>query len=164
MSLSSGGARLYKLVVSLLPKEHPGAWGHRLGRGGQDTVKGEVIREVVLNLSHLWPIKRNLWGRNQDITTFKLASRVETSLMAKTVKNLHVMQETQTQSLNEKDPLEKGMATHSSQRLGGYSPWGHKDSDTTEWLTLSGLRTTGLNLAGTFSVMVVPMQSLCVYT
>ena len=52
--------------------------------------------------------------------------------MAKTVKNLPVMQETQTQSLNEKDPLEKGMATHSSQRLGGYSPWGHKDSDTTE--------------------------------
>ena len=60
MSLSSGGARLYKLVVSLLPKEHPGTWGHRLGRGGQDTVKGEVIREVVLNLSHFWPIKQNL--------------------------------------------------------------------------------------------------------
>ena len=30
------------------------------------------------------------------------------------VKNPHAMQETQGQSLNQKDPLEKGMATHSS--------------------------------------------------
>ena len=34
--------------------------------------------------------------------------------MAQTVKNLPVVQETGGQSLNEKDPLEKGMATHSS--------------------------------------------------
>ena len=30
------------------------------------------------------------------------------------VKNLPAMQETQVQSLGQKDPLEKGMATHSS--------------------------------------------------
>ena len=45
-----------------------------------------------------------------------------------------------------KIPLEKEMATHSSihawripwtESLEGYSPWGHKESDTTEWLTLS---------------------------
>ena len=43
------------------------------------------------------------------------------------------------------DPLEKGMATHSSilagkfhgqRSLAGYSPWGHKESDTTERLIL----------------------------
>ena len=34
--------------------------------------------------------------------------------MAQTVKNLLAMQETQVQSLNQEDPLEKGMATHSS--------------------------------------------------
>ena len=34
--------------------------------------------------------------------------------MAQTVKNLPAVQETRGQSLNEKDPLEKGMATHSS--------------------------------------------------
>ena len=43
------------------------------------------------------------------------------------------------------DPLEKGMATHSSilagkfhgqRSLMGYSPWGHKELDTTERLTL----------------------------
>ena len=41
-------------------------------------------------------------------------------------------------------PLEKKMATHSSilawkipgtEELGGYSPWGHRGSDTTEWLS-----------------------------
>ena len=34
--------------------------------------------------------------------------------MAQTVKNLTAMQETQVQSLGWEDPLEKGMATHSS--------------------------------------------------
>ena len=34
--------------------------------------------------------------------------------MAQTVKNLPVMQETRVQSLGQEDPLEKGMATHSS--------------------------------------------------
>ena len=55
------------------------------------------------------------------------------------------MQETRGQSLGREDLLEKEMATHSSVlvwkipwteepgRL--YSPWGHKESDTTEQLT-----------------------------
>ena len=34
--------------------------------------------------------------------------------MAETVKNLPAMQETRVQSLGLEDPLEKGMATHSS--------------------------------------------------
>ena len=34
--------------------------------------------------------------------------------MAQTVKNLPAMQETQVRSLGWEDPLEKGMATHSS--------------------------------------------------
>ena len=36
------------------------------------------------------------------------------SLVAQMVKNLPAMQETQVQSLGSEDPLEKGMATHSS--------------------------------------------------
>ena len=35
-------------------------------------------------------------------------------LVAQTVKNLPAMQETRVQSLGGEDPLEKGMATHSS--------------------------------------------------
>ena len=36
------------------------------------------------------------------------------SPVAQTVKNLFAMQETQVQSLGQEDPLEEGMATHSS--------------------------------------------------
>ena len=36
------------------------------------------------------------------------------SLVVQTVKHLPAMQETQVQFLSAKDPLEKGMATHSS--------------------------------------------------
>ena len=51
----------------------------------------------------------------------------------------------QVQSLDWEDTLEKEMATHSSilawksygqRSLAGYSPWGHKESDTTEPLHL----------------------------
>ena len=42
--------------------------------------------------------------------------------MAQTVKNLPVIQETQVQSLGQEDPLEKGMATHSS-ILAWKIPW-----------------------------------------
>ena len=51
------------------------------------------------------------------------------------------MKEIQLQSLGWKDPLEEDTATHSSvldwetpwtEETGGYSSWGHKESDTTE--------------------------------
>ena len=58
------------------------------------------------------------------------------SLVAQTVKNLTAMQEVWVQSLGREDPLEKGMATHSSilawRIPPDSSPWGHKESDVTE--------------------------------
>ena len=65
------------------------------------------------------------------------------SLVTQMVKNLPAMQETQVRSLGQEDPLEKGIATHSSilawkilwaEKPGKlYSPWGCKrirhDSD-----------------------------------
>ena len=57
------------------------------------------------------------------------------------VKNLPAMQETHIHSLGQEDPLEKGMATHSSildweipwtEEPGGLQSWGCKESDTTE--------------------------------
>ena len=44
------------------------------------------------------------------------------SLVAQSIKNLPAMQETQVQSLGWEDPLEKGMATHSS-ILAWRIPW-----------------------------------------
>ena len=62
------------------------------------------------------------------------------------IKDQPEMQKTQVLSLSWEEPLEKGMVTHSSilagefhgqRSLVGYSPWGLKELDMTEQLTLS---------------------------
>ena len=55
--------------------------------------------------------------------------------MTQMVKNLPAMQETGVQSLGWQDTLEKGRVTHSS-ILAWRSPWGHKELDKTEKLSL----------------------------
>ena len=66
--------------------------------------------------------------------------------LAQSVKNLPAQQETWVGSPDREDPLQEEMATHSSilareshgqRSLAGYSPWGHKESDTTEQLALT---------------------------
>ena len=64
------------------------------------------------------------------------------SLVAQMIKKLPAMWETWVQSLGWEDPLEEGMATHSSslawripRNLVHYSPWGHKVRDTTKRLS-----------------------------
>ena len=62
------------------------------------------------------------------------------SLVAQRLKRLPGMQETQVRSLGQEDPLEKEIAvllpgeSHGGRSLVGYSPWGRKESDTTERL------------------------------
>ena len=67
------------------------------------------------------------------------------------VKNLPAMQETQVQSLGREVPWRREWLPipvflpeefHGQRSLAGYRPWGHKESDTAEWLTLSGLSYT----------------------
>ena len=63
-------------------------------------------------------------------------------LVAQRVESQPVMWEAQVRSLNQEDPLEKEMVTHSSILawriptdrgvLASYSPWSRKESDTTE--------------------------------
>ena len=69
------------------------------------------------------------------------------SMLPQMVKNLPVIQETWVRSLGGEDPLEEGMAIHSSilarrtpwtEEPGGLQSMGHKESDKTEQLTLSG--------------------------
>ena len=57
------------------------------------------------------------------------------------IKKSPAMQETQLPSLDQEDRLEKGLATipvflpgefHGQRSLVGYSPWGHRELDTTE--------------------------------
>ena len=71
------------------------------------------------------------WGCKDSDTTEQLT-------LSQTVKNLPAMQETQVQSLGQKDPLEKGMATHSS-ILAWRIPWTEE---------LGGLQSTGSERIG----------------
>ena len=82
------------------------------------------------------------------IVLYRSNSTYRTSLVAPTVKNLPAMQETWAWSLGWEDPLEKRMATHfhildwkfqGQRNLVSYSPWGRKELDTTEWLSLHSL-------------------------
>ena len=83
-----------------------------------------------------------------------------------TVKNMPAIQETWVRSLGWKDPLEKGMATHTSilawriprtEEPGGlYSPWGREESDTTERLTLTHLQ----NCFNSFRVMPKALKNV----
>ena len=70
-------------------------------------------------------------------------THTEASLVAQMVRICLPMQETRVWPLGQEDPLEKAMATHSSilarkshgqRNLVVYSPWGFKESDTTEQL------------------------------
>ena len=81
-----------------------------------------------------------------DMTASYLSHYLWDSLVAQRVKNLPTMRETWVQFLGWEDPLEEGMATqstpvflpenpHGRRSLVGCSPWGCKESDTTERLS-----------------------------
>ena len=66
--------------------------------------------------------------------------------MTHLVTNLPVIQEMQIQSLGQEDPQRRAWQSapvllpgevHGQRSLVGYSPWDHKEPDTTERLTLS---------------------------
>ena len=88
-----------------------------------------------------------------------LYSSVYSSLVAQTVKHLSTMCETWVPSLGQEEPLEEEMAMHSStiawkipwtEEPGGYSPWGHKESD---WAT-------SLSLSFPFCVFLPPLLNI----
>ena len=84
----------------------------------------------------------NQMCNTKDVLRMYIFVHPPENMVAQTVKNLPAMWETWVQSLRQEDPLEKGMAKptsvflpgefHGQRSLAGYSPWGHKESDTTE--------------------------------
>ena len=71
---------------------------------------------------------------------------IETSLVVQMVKNLPAKQETRVRSLSQEDPLEKEMVptpvflpgkSHGQRSLPDYSPWGHKQLDMIDSLSLT---------------------------
>ena len=68
-------------------------------------------------LSFKWNLIREQWLcslRGPRTSRFGGNALLWASLVAQTVENLPAMQDTQVQSLSREDPLEKGIATHSS--------------------------------------------------
>ena len=70
--------------------------------------------------------------------------------MAQLVKNPAEMQETWVRSLVWKDPLEEDTPvfwpgkSHGQRCLAGYNPWGHKESNTTDFISLHSGKNTGI--------------------
>ena len=100
-----------------------------------------TVRDRSLLCQHL---DSGLLQKCETINFYCLSNLVYgASLVAQTVKNLPAMQETWIRSPSWEDPLEKGMATHSSilageshgqRSLGGYSLWGRKEWGMTDRL------------------------------
>ena len=98
---------------------------------------------------------KDLYSPDQLSDYRRQAERDWASLVAQMVKNPPAMQELWVQSLGWEDPLEEGMATHSRilawrihmDRGAGYSPWSHKELDTTEGLSTAQKGTTCHHLA-----------------
>ena len=85
------------------------------------------------------------------------------------MKHLPAMQETRVRSLSQEDTLEKEMAIHSSilawgiheqRSLTGYSPWGHKEPNTTERQTLSLISTMSTTLSLLSLLTLLPVMLL----
>ena len=99
----------------------------------------QVLRQAPKTSSSLCREERNTtyWGSGLCIP-----STLWLPLVAQSVKSLPATWETWVQSLGREDPLEKEMAPapvflpgecHGQRNLVGYSPWGHKESDMTEY-------------------------------
>ena len=72
------------------------------------------------------------------MTKIMFPSHFIASLVAQVIKRLPALQETQVRSLGQEDPLEKGMATHSS-ILAWRTPWTEESG---------GLQSLGLQRVG----------------
>ena len=82
------------------------AWRIPMDRGAcQATVHG---------VTKSWTKLQRLSTRASTLTRLWLHPRTPPIFVAQTVKNLPAMQETWVPSLDQEDPLEKGMVTHSS--------------------------------------------------
>ena len=87
------------------------------------------------------------------------------SLVAWMVKNPPAMRETWVQALGWEDPLEEGMATHSSmldgeshrqRNLAGYSPWGRTKSNMNRMFTAPRLRTKTAGIKVSVPEIITP--------
>ena len=92
---------------------------------------------------HCDPVSACTLLLNTDFYLLKITQFNSPSLVAHRLKRLSGMWETRVQSLGQEDPWRRKWnptplflpgESHGGRSLVGYSPWGHKESDTTERL------------------------------
>ena len=115
----------------------------RIGRGVRDQIANIhwIIEKKTMRIPEKHLLQLYWLHQSLCVDHNKLSS-----LVAQSVKSLPAMWEIWVLSLGQGKPLiRKWLPTlvllprefHQQRALVGYSSWGHKDSDTTEWLTLS---------------------------
>ena len=113
-------------------------------------------------------------GQGSCVLTFRVDPYKGRSLVAQMAKNLPTMLETWVRSLGWEDSLERERLptpvflsgdSHGQRSLADYSPWGPKDLDTTEWLTLSLSlykgRVTGFKRKSKQVYLAAPTLKMC---
>ena len=125
------------LLLGLIAPNPPGA---KKKVAGVLEVSEVEKKENPLELSTTnWHLPRALPRLNKGVCHLPLR-RLRASLVAQMVKRLPATRETRLRSLGQEDPLEKEMATTGTlawrtpwtEETVGCSPWGCKESDTTE--------------------------------
>ena len=101
------------------------------------------VKFSILGFSPLYCCSLLLQGQNSTYPVKVRGGFWGSSLVAQSVKNPPAMQEIPIQSLGQEDPWRRKWQPtavflpekpHEQRSLAGYSPWGHKESDTTERL------------------------------
>ena len=106
------------------PVGSPALWDHPVGTSSMTSVRGRQTKQgffFFFTTTSLW----GHWGVDESPTQVTVTSTQlplsgssyipsRASLVTQMVKNLPAIQETQVQSLDQEDPLERGMATQSS--------------------------------------------------
>ena len=111
-------------------------------------ISSPMTRHIIIFLKTLPP------ACSQDIHDSLITLFVWGSLGAHTLRNLPAIQETWIRSLGWEDPLEKGMATHSS-FLAWRAPWTKKPG---RLHSMGSQSWTGLTLSLFFPVLLVPSR------
>ena len=124
-------------------------------------MKGLLRRQIWARSHAGWDWEGNRWMGSAGLTFPAHFLITWISLVAQMVKHLHTIWETWVQSLGWKiswwrkwqpTPVFLPEKSHRWRSLVGYSPWGRKESDTTEWFHFS------YHLSGSSNVNVLAIK------
>ena len=93
-----------------------------------------VFLKLTVRVRFSW---KSFWFRGMDVKLFQYDQEPWASLVAQLVKNLSAMRETWVGKISWRRERLPTPRFWPGEFHGLYSPWGHKESDTTEWLSLS---------------------------